>query len=406
MPASPKVADTVNCGRQVAFPRAEIQDEDERGAKIRREGRQTQLRFAIRGGISFLPDRTSSRRDCTHEKQSARHEPMKIIKNAHFIVAVLLALFLMPAFHLAHLPLRFTWSAYFLTFFWSLFFQSMIMAIILFAIGYPSEFRRAISGTRGPKVNPGRALTSIVLPATYLFCVFILAFSYNDVIATIRFDGVYDALLNWMDSWLLGGATVADLSRRASNSQFKWFELTYFGMFPQVGACLFIVALREGRIRAMQFIGAIATAYFMGLAFFYLVPATGPYYLSALRHDGGYVGEGQMIFVNMLNSFVEHRRLSIIGTDYFIAFPCLHITQPLIVLWFMRGAKRIVAVLAAYDVVLILAILLLQQHYVVDLIGGACVALLAVAAVDWNALSGRQPTVSTATHSRAAASND
>ena len=185
-------------------------------------------------------------------------------------------------------------------------------------------------------MNPAKALTSIVLPATYLFCVFILAFSYNDVIATIRFDGVYDALLNRMDSWLLGGATVADLSHRASNAQFKWLELIYFGMFPQVGACLFIVALREGRTRAMQFIGAIATAYFMGLAFFYLVPATGPFYLSALRHDGGYVGEGQMIFVNMLNRFVEHRRLSIIGTDYFIAFPCLHITQPLVVLWFLR----------------------------------------------------------------------
>jgi uncharacterized membrane protein YhhN len=156
----------------------------------------------------------------------------------------------------------------------------------------------------------------------------------------------------------------------------------------------------------MQFIGAIATAYFMGLASFYLVPATGPYYLSALRHDGGYVGEGQMIFVNMLNSFVEHRRLSIIGTDYFIAFPCLHITQPLIVLWFLRGAKRIVAVLGAYDVILILAILLLQQHYVVDLIGGVCVALLAVAAMDWTALSDRQPDVNTATHSRATASND
>jgi hypothetical protein len=145
---------------------------------------------------------------------------MKIVKNAYFIVAVLLALFLIPAFHLAHLPMRFTWGAYFLTFFWSLFFQSMIMAIILFAIGYPSEFRCAVSGARGPKVNPAKAFSSIALPGIYLFCVFILTFSYNDVIATIRFDGVYDALLNRMDSWLLGGATVADLSRRVSNSQF------------------------------------------------------------------------------------------------------------------------------------------------------------------------------------------
>jgi hypothetical protein len=164
-------------------------------------------------------------------------------------------------------------------------------------------------------------------------------------------------------------------------------------MFPQVGACLFIVALREGGFKAMQFIGTIATAYFMGLAFFYLLPATGPYYLSAYRHDGGYVGAGQMAFVNLLTILKEHRGISIIGTHYFIAFPCLHITQPLLVLWFLRRSKRIVALLAAYDLALIPAILLLQQHYVVDLIGGACVALLAVAMVDWPSLSGRQTVI-------------
>jgi hypothetical protein len=302
----------------------------------------------------------------------------------------LLALFLIPAFRLTHLPLQFTWGAYFITFYWSLFFQSMILALILFGIGCPSEFWHAISGAPGRMVNPMEAFASIALPGTYLFCVFILVFSYNDVIAVFRFDGTFDALLNRMDAWLLGGSTVADLSRRVSVPRFKWLALIYFGMFPQVGACLFIVALREGRARAMQFVGAIATAYFMGLVLFFLLPATGPYYLSALNPNGGYVNESQRVFLNILNTFKEHHKLSIIGTDYFVAFPCLHITQPLLVLWFLRRLKVIVALLVAYDVALIAAILLLQQHYVVDVIGGACVTLLAIAVVDWPALSVRR----------------
>ena len=61
-------------------------------------------------------------------------------------------------------------------------------------------------------------------------------------------------------------------------------------------------------------------------------------------------------------------------------------TQPLVVLWFLRDSKRIVALLTAYDLVLVVAILLLQQHYVIDLIGGVLVAVLAVAMVDWREL--------------------
>jgi hypothetical protein len=44
----------------------------------------------------------------------------------------------------------------------------------------------------------------------------------------------------------------------------------------------------------------------------------------------------------------------------------------------MRRWKRIVYCLIAYDILLIPAILLLEWHYVVDLIGGVAVALIAI----------------------------
>src|SRR5205807_2768821 len=73
-----------------------------------------------------------------------------------------------------------------------------------------------------------------------------------------------------------------------------------------------------------------------------------------------------------------HKALSQINTDYFIAFPSLHIALPIIVLWFMRRWKRIVWFLLAFDVVLVPAILVLEWHYIVDLIGGAAVAAIAI----------------------------
>jgi hypothetical protein len=73
-----------------------------------------------------------------------------------------------------------------------------------------------------------------------------------------------------------------------------------------------------------------------------------------------------------------NRSLSQVDTDYFVAFPCLHIAQPLIVIWFLRRWKRIVIFLIAYDLLLIPSILLLEWHYVVDLIGGVAVASMAI----------------------------
>lgn len=263
------------------------------------------------------------------------------MKDAHWIVAGLLAVFLVPAFHAADLPLRFPWKSYIITFYWALFFQSMILAIILFAIGYPSDFWKAIAGRIGPKVNPIKAFASIALPGTYLFFVLVLAFSYNDVIARFRFDGMSDVVLNQMDSWLMGGWTVADLSRRVPLSAVPALDLIYRGMFPQVGACLFILALRYGRRRAIQFIGAIATVYFIALGIFYLVPATGPFYLSLLHPNGAHIRYGELV-ADRLNALRGHQLISIMSVDWFVADPCLHLTQPLIVIWFLRESKAMV----------------------------------------------------------------
>jgi membrane-associated phospholipid phosphatase len=78
-----------------------------------------------------------------------------------------------------------------------------------------------------------------------------------------------------------------------------------------------------------------------------------------------------------------------ISTDYFIGFPCMHIAQPLIVMWFLRRWKRMLIVLCAYDALLIVSILLLEWHYLVDIIGGVLVAAISIAITESSTLRNR-----------------
>jgi hypothetical protein len=59
----------------------------------------------------------------------------------------------------------------------------------------------------------------------------------------------------------------------------------------------------------------------------------------------------------------------------------MHLVQPLIALVFLRRWPRIAATFLAFNIVLIPCILLLEQHYVVDLIGAVPLAMLALAMV-------------------------
>jgi len=63
---------------------------------------------------------------------------------------------------------------------------------------------------------------------------------------------------------------------------------------------------------------------------------------------------------------------------YFISFPALHITIPLIVAWFLREWKGLTIIILTYMALLIPAIVILEWHYFVDILGGIVVAGLAI----------------------------
>ena len=68
--------------------------------------------------------------------------------------------------------------------------------------------------------------------------------------------------------------------------------------------------------------------------------------------------------------------------DYFVAFPCMHIVQPLLVMWFLRRWKPFIVALSIYNSVLVVSIVLLEWHYVVDLLGGVVVTLFSIGVIE------------------------
>jgi hypothetical protein len=356
--------------------------------------------------------------------------------NLHWVVTVVLALALVPGFRMTGLPLRFNWI-FFLARFWiGLTAQAVCAAALLYLLVSPLrrnlqllvEHYRArplrlivlalfglvlvrelgpiyglmllvelivlieyFDRIRGDRTKLGRTARSILFPGAYFFVGLILVFSYNDVIASLEFVGKYSQAYNYLDSLLLGGWTVSRIAHAVMSClplrAYDLMEFFYFGMFAQIGAAIIFTAMSSGVRRTFDCVGTMLTAYYISMLVFYIWPGMSPFticpdHLSRIP-SGLTIYEVQKVVLLKPRLLWAHKASLIVSADYYIAFPCMHIALPLIVLWLMRRWKRIVVVLIVYDIILVIAILLLEQHYVVDLIGGALVAMVAIAMVEY-----------------------
>jgi hypothetical protein len=349
----------------------------------------------------------------------------------HYWIGLLLSIACAPLLRRLHLPLRFDWSALGIEYWLVRSVQSVFAAAILCLIGFQGplltplleRYRRkplralllliyaAVLGSlfiwtialvllvdtiaiiefleRKPR-KPLHALGAVLLPAIYLFAGVLLVFAYNDIIASVHFSFTYDRIFEAMDKWILHGSSVADLSRWAVQtfppSFFRFLEIIYFGLFPQMGAAIIVIALHDGKNRGLQYIGTILMAYYLTLALFFFWPSQGPYYLQPTdfsQHSGTVQADLiQKILVARARARWNQVPLHFISADYFIGFPSMHIALPLIVMWFLRRWKRIVIALCIYDALLIVSILLLEWHYIIDMVGGALVAAIGIAITD------------------------
>ena len=231
---------------------------------------------------------------------------------------------------------------------------------------------------------------AILAPAAYLFFGFLMVLAYNNIIVSVRYNFAYDPQMAAIDRWLLHGHSVWDFSHWALRvfplSFFKAAEFIYFGMFLQIGAAMIFLALCKGQKRALQFVGTILLSYYVALTLFYIWPAQGPYFLCP-GHFSRFPASLQSYTIQktlIRDALVlwQHVPIARISADYFIGFPCMHLVQPIVVIWFLRPWRRLVIALAAYDVLLLAAILMIEMHYAIDIVAALPVAAIAITITD------------------------
>ncbi|HTZ95404.1 MAG TPA: phosphatase PAP2 family protein [Terriglobales bacterium] len=230
------------------------------------------------------------------------------------------------------------------------------------------------------------AAARIGLPALYLFLGFVLIAAYNLIVVSIRFFAAYDLFFYRADLWLLRGNSVSEIvhwgTRVFPASFFQFLEFIYVSLFPLIGACLILTSVYFGWRRGVQFVGSILMAYYITFVVFFLWPSHGPYYLcqdhfTHFPHDLLTYG-AQKSTIATAQGLWQHIPPPRIRFQYFVAFPCMHIAQPLIILWYLRRWRRICMTLAAYNLLLVVAIVGLEWHYVSDILGGILLAALVI----------------------------
>jgi hypothetical protein len=345
----------------------------------------------------------------------------------HYWVGLLLGVALVPVLLSQHLPLKFDWIRLGVAYWIVLAAQSFFLAAILAVIGLPGIWQALVARYRERPLRivilliyfgiliwvsgwvkamvltvdtiallelrerqAIRRASAIFAPAAYLFFGFLMVLAYNSAIVSARYNFAYDPALAAVDRFLLLGHSVSDIAHWTVGifplGFFRALEFIYFGMFPQIGAAMILLALCDGRKRALQFVGTILISYYFALALFYVWPSQGPYYLCP-EHFSRFPAALQAYSIQkalIAHALARwhHEPLARISTDYFIGLPCMHVAQPLVVLWCVRRWRRIAIALAAYDVVLVAAVMLLEWHYVADILAGILVAALAILIVN------------------------
>jgi hypothetical protein len=352
-------------------------------------------------------------------------------EHIHVLVTVLLTLAVVPLLRANHIPVRFAWANLTKIYWVTFAFQGAVAAILLYIIGFSARetfgpiVARLVADKRRilllipflliqyllclafglALVWPFLAIFSIAVlewfdrtqgegslrssllalapAAFYLFWGLLLVSAYNDIAVTSRPNITYDAAFDRVDSWLLHGLTVSGIAHSAIHTLPGWFYkavefVYYFCMFPQVGAALLLLSFRCGRKDTFRFAVALLTAYYLAIAIFWLWPTQGPFFFCS-NHFADFsaslrTGEFQWTISKKVAGLWAGHPAAVIGLDYFIGFPSMHIAIPTIVAIFLRRWKRVFYTLLAVDALILATVILLEWHYVLDVIGGLAVA--------------------------------
>ncbi len=235
----------------------------------------------------------------------------------------------------------------------------------------------------------GVALADVAIPAIYLFIGLVVVFSFQHGVAGLKFAGEYDPFFEHLDR-VIFHASVSQISHAALLRLPNWsahaLEFAYFSLFMQMGAALIISALAGSRRHGLQYVATLLVGYYIAITVFFLWPTLGPFSVCP-DHLSAYPTSlptflGQETILAKARLLSQHNLIPEVSSvrvmDYYIGFPCMHVALPIIVIWSLRKWRKMVWILATFDIFLVVAIVLLEWHYLIDLVAGVVVAALAI----------------------------
>ena len=225
-----------------------------------------------------------------------------------------------------------------------------------------------------------RIRASRFIPVVYLFAGLLIAFSYINIASATLDYAKYDAAFLAADRVLLLGHTVGEFSHwmLAFPHMGTVLEIIYEGLFGAMAATQLWLVFEGRHGAAMDFSCDVITSYLITLVAYCAMPSVGPFIFSpsSASIDIVRLQNVSMPYLSALRA--NHGIFAGPGSSYFVAFPCMHIVQSILVAWHLRPWPRLYRASLIFNAAMVVAILGLQQHYVVDMLGGFVVVYMAI----------------------------
>ncbi len=244
---------------------------------------------------------------------------------------------------------------------------------------------------------PGR-LRRVVPALAVLALGYLTVWNLNYLAALLTPGRLYDSYLMRLDLWLFGVRDYVSVFPLVTTpTLFRLFEAGYLFLFTEIMAVTCVIVLTGGAIDVRRWVGALFSAYAVGLLVFALFPTVGPPIFAPDSFDraawGGTI-TGQILvqlgaeYTNVLGGSPLN------GFGYFIAAPSLHVAVATLCQHRLGQWPWMFWAFLPANAVLIASTVVLGHHYVVDLPAGVLLAALIIV------VAGRHATPPPARHAR------
>ena len=184
-----------------------------------------------------------------------------------------------------------------------------------------------------------------------------------------------DAQLATFDAWC--GVNVANIRTwtEAHPAIAVPLRLAYDTLLYQTAAVVALLGLRGERRRLESFVLAFMLAALLALCLFIVMPASGPFVTYGYSPSAD-----QARFLEHFESLRDGSRsvIGLRGAEGLISYPSFHVAWALLLAWAFRAQRRLFAVFALLNALVVASTMTTGWHYFADVLAGAAVALVAV----------------------------